>query len=382
MDIDTALTAFRAGNFRDAFTQLSDLREAGPLPDHALLAFAQAAGALEKYEVCLEAVDHLLEKNPTSAEATLIKADAFKALGKPRFAAGFYRAFLSLAQMMNDVPAHLQPAIARAQQECQNAAADYQQFLHENVAGAGFNVNGGPTRLGQAIDIMFGRKTIYAQSPSKFYFPELPQIQYYDYRQFDWTAEIIEQAETIKDELAALIASQADFDPYVQHNINAPKMSQMGRQLMGRTDWSAYHLYKDGAEQPDHMARCPRTLEILKAAPIPKIRTVSPSILYSQLTAGSHIPPHSGVCNTRLICHLPLIVPQGCWLRVGNQTREWRDGEMLIFDDSIEHEAKNPTGETRIILLFDIWRPELNEDERRLVETVFNAVDAYNDVGT
>ena len=49
--------------------------------------------------------------------------------------------------------------------------------------------------------------------------------------------------------------------------------------------------------------------------------------------------------NTRLICHLPLIVPNGCWLRVGNETREWEEGKLLIFDDSIEHEAKNPSGD-------------------------------------
>ena len=63
--------------------------------------------------------------------------------------------------------------------------------------------------------------------------------------------------------------------------------------------------------------------------------------------------------NSRVICHLPLIVPKGCWLRVGNDTREWEEGKLLIFDDSIEHEARNPTGEFRIILLFDVWRPEL-----------------------
>jgi aspartyl/asparaginyl beta-hydroxylase (cupin superfamily) len=81
--------------------------------------------------------------------------------------------------------------------------------------------------------------------------------------------------------------------------------------------------------------------------------------------------------NGRLICHLPLIVPAGCWLRVGNETREWEEGRLLIFDDSIEHEAMNPTSELRIILLFDIWRPELSEAERRGVSAIFEAIDGY-----
>jgi len=376
-EIDAGLDAFRAGNMRDAYARLKAAGEAAPLSDEAQLAFAYAARSVEDFDTALNAVDRFLEKNPSHPDATLIKADAFKGLGKTRFAAGFYRAFVAAAQNMQTMPAHLQSEVARAQQECNAAATAYQDFLQEKIAAAGFDLGDGASRIGQAVDIMLGKKTIYSQSPSKFYFPELPQRQYYDTSEFDWVPEIIAQAGVIKEELAALVAADEEFDPYVKHNVNVPKISSMGQQLLGRTDWSAYHFYQDSEPQAEHMARCPKTLEILKAAPVPSISTVSPSVLFSKLKAGAHIPPHAGVSNARLICHLPLITPQGCWLRVGNQVREWRDGEMLIFDDTMEHEAMNPTGETRIVLLFDIWRPELNEDERRLVETVFDAVGSY-----
>jgi aspartyl/asparaginyl beta-hydroxylase (cupin superfamily) len=84
--------------------------------------------------------------------------------------------------------------------------------------------------------------------------------------------------------------------------------------------------------------------------------------------------------NSRLICHLPLIVPPGCWLRVGNEVREWEEGKLLIFDDSIEHEARNPTDEVRIVLIFDIWRPELSAAEREGISAIFNAIDAFRGV--
>lgn len=45
--------------------------------------------------------------------------------------------------------------------------------------------------------------------------------------------------------------------------------------------------------------------------------------------------------NTRLICHVPLIVPPGCHFRVGNDVRQWEKGKAWVFDDTIEHEAKN-----------------------------------------
>jgi aspartyl/asparaginyl beta-hydroxylase (cupin superfamily) len=86
------------------------------------------------------------------------------------------------------------------------------------------------------------------------------------------------------------------------------------------------------------------------------------------LSAATRIPPHNVLLNTRLICHLPLIVPERCGaLRVGNEERPWVEGEMLIFDDSIEHEAWNSSTADRVILLFEIWRPEIAEAERELI---------------
>src|SRR3546814_9157183 len=83
--------------------------------------------------------------------------------------------------------------------------------------------------------------------------------------------------------------------------------------------------------------------------------------------------------NTRLICHLPLIVPDGCALRVGAETRGWREGELLIFDDSFEHEAWNRGGSDRTILLFEIWRPDIDADEREQLTRIFAAIDTYGE---
>ena len=82
--------------------------------------------------------------------------------------------------------------------------------------------------------------------------------------------------------------------------------------------------------------------------------------------------------NARLICHLPLVVPPGCGFRVGGETREWREGELLIFDDTVEHEAWNEGSSERIILIFDVWRPEIDSEERRAITALFEAVDNYS----
>jgi len=102
-------------------------------------------------------------------------------------------------------------------------------------------------------------------------------------------------------------------------------------------------------------------------------------VLFSILAPGTHIEPHNGMLNTRLICHLPLIVPPGCRLRVGNHVRAVEAGKPMIFDDSIEHEAWNDSDSPRAVLLFEIWRPELTAAERAALTAMYESVSRYDE---
>jgi aspartyl/asparaginyl beta-hydroxylase (cupin superfamily) len=61
----------------------------------------------------------------------------------------------------------------------------------------------------------------------------------------------------------------------------------------------------------------------------------------------------------QLRCHLPLVVPDEklCGIRVGNETRHWKEGELMVFDDSHDHEAWNKADKPRAVLMFDIPNP-------------------------
>ena len=78
--------------------------------------------------------------------------------------------------------------------------------------------------------------------------------------------------------------------------------------------------------------------------------------------------------NTRLICHIPILTAPRCWFRVGSERREWIDGVPLVFDDSIDHEAKNDGPQERVILLFEIWRPEIDAADREAIGRIFQIV--------
>jgi aspartyl/asparaginyl beta-hydroxylase (cupin superfamily) len=95
------------------------------------------------------------------------------------------------------------------------------------------------------------------------------------------------------------------------------------------------------------------------------------------LAPHTRIPPHTGETNARLVVHLPIIVPSGCWYRVGFEERRWRVGEALIFDDSIEHEARNDSDEIRVVLIFDVWNPLLDPAEREMVRAMSAAARGF-----
>jgi hypothetical protein len=116
----------------------------------------------------------------------------------------------------------------------------------------------------------------------------------------------------------------------------------------------------------ENLRHCPETARILQSLPLAGIDGLCPNVFFSSLQPRTHIPPHHGESNARLIAHLPLLVPDGCRFRVGFEEREWEVGQTLIFDDTLLHEAVNNSDELRVVLIFDLWNPLLTDEERIL----------------
>ena len=151
------------------------------------------------------------------------------------------------------------------------------------------------------------------------------------------------------------------------------------RELNNSKRWSTYFLIKNGRRLEEHLARCPRTAALLAAAPLCEVPRHAPTAFFSVLAPRTHIPPHTGVTNTRLIVHLPLVVPPGCHYRVGAERREWQEGRAWVFDDTFEHEAWNDSGEPRVVLIFDVWNSFLTAAERDMVSVVTHGVHEFGE---
>ena len=320
--------------------------------------------------------DRLAASDPRSVRGLIQRADQFAATGDARSASAFYHAAVRAAASQGKVPPELAADLRRAQEMCAQYAAQYKSYLREQLAARGFDTVRSSARFAQSLDIILGEKRIFVQEPRYYYFPALPQIQFYANEQFPWLASVEAATDAMRAELLEVMQDPTAFSPYVTGHANRPRNDQQG--MLNNPAWSAFYLWKNGEPVAGNAERCPRTLEALRDVPLAMVPNRSPSILFSLLKPGAHIPPHNGLVNTRLICHLPLVVPGPSRFRVGNETRNWVEGRAWLFDDTIEHEAWNDSDRTRVILLFDVWRPELSAEEQQLVVDLFEAIDAYN----
>lgn len=321
------------------------------------------------------ALDDAIRADRGNIAVLLAMAELKRRLADDRAAGSFYRLALGTAAQARNVPPALHPGLQRAEQFLAETDRAFADHLLGQLRGAGIDAGTATPRVAEALRMLAGEQSLYLQQPSMFYFPGLAQRPFFDRTDFDWVPAVEAATGAIRAELRAMIESSSDcFGPYVTASPDRPPPNNL---LLDKPDWGAAWLWKDGvvAEGMDEL--CPATLAALELAPQPVIPGRAPIALFSRLTPGTHIQPHHGLLNTRLICHLPLIVPDGCGIRVGAETRAWREGEMLIFDDSFEHEAWNRGASDRTILLFEIWRPDIDAEEREQLTRIFSAIDTY-----
>ncbi|HEV2595669.1 MAG TPA: aspartyl/asparaginyl beta-hydroxylase domain-containing protein [Sphingomicrobium sp.] len=354
---------------RDAFSYVvqSDTASA-----QAWLLYAQACEGCRDWTNALRALDKVLATDSDNPFALLMKGDHFTARHDDRAAVSFYRRAIRRCARLEQLPGDLPQRLERAEAAVAAAERRFENKLRIHLAEEG--IDNIPPRCAEALAIASGKQPVFLQEPTSFYFPGLPQQAWYSPAQFPWAAEFETAVPQIRHEIELVLADEQGLEPYVQEQ---SERASRGHSLLNDARWSAFHLWKEGKRVEENASRCPLIMELLELAPMPRIMSRSPMALISILKPGTHIPPHTGMLNTRLICHIPLVVPRGCRLRVGRETRDVVEGQAMIFDDSIEHEAWNDGATVRAVLLFEIWRPEIREEEKVALTAMFEAVTGY-----
>ncbi len=364
--IESGLVALRQNDAARAAAILRPLADQAPAEQFPWTALANAEIMLGDHAAAGEVLDRCLAHAPRDLPALLQRGWLHEKAGNARAAVSFYQAARNQAAATGGAPGQLRSLLDHGARFCADAKGAFDAQLAKATSGPLSDT------MTEAVGLLRGEREIDLQQPSVFYYPGLAQKRFFDPGDFPWLGEMLALLPEMQAELAAMSAE--GFVPYVQAQPNRPAPNNP---LLGSTAWTALHFWRNGEIVEENAHRCPATMAALSHAPMPRIPGRSPNAHWSRLLPGAHITPHTGMLNTRLICHIPIKTAPGCTLRVGSETRGWDDGVPLIFDDSMEHEARNAGDQERVVLLFEIWRPEISDEDREAIARIFQAVGDY-----
>lgn len=364
-----------------------DLAQARPLLEAATrgqpplaIAHANLARVLAQMgdpEAALASLDRALKIEPSAYAAHLEKANLYGRLGRVRDQALAYESALQLAPLQVMQMPELGATFEQAQKAVAANKAELGAFLDARLKDLRSGVSGRKlARFDECLDVSLGRKPLQLQRPAMFHVTGLPAIAFFEREDLPWSAAAEACTTAIRAELAAVLADDdAGFIPYVQTRADEP-VGQFA-DLDRNPDWSAYFLWQHGKRVESHIARCPEAMAMLEQVPQVEVTHRAPAAFFSALRPRTRIPPHNGATNCRLTVHLPLLIPPDCGIRVGNHTRQWQPGQLLAFDDTMEHAAWNDSDQLRVVMIFDVWHPMLSDTERALVRESLEGIMAF-----
>jgi aspartyl/asparaginyl beta-hydroxylase (cupin superfamily) len=379
---ETARRLIMRGDIASAHALLKQAVTEDPSQAAIWLNLAVALRALGLTAEEMAAIDQVLALEPRNYRAMLQKASLHELQGQRRAAAMNYRHALQSVPAGSLPPQSLRRVFEHAMQFVAANDRDLEKFIEGRLQGLRARYAGEPLqRFDRCLQILLRKQPVYRPQPTFMYFPRLPALEFHERSDFPWLDSIEAATDDIRAELINLLQEgPAALMPYVdtQESITLPQW----RELNHSRRWGVYNLWWEGVPFPDHIARFPRTVAALEKWPRCEVPGCSPTAVFSILDAKTRIPAHTGVSNTRLIVHLPLIVPPGCGFRVGAEPREWHPGKAFIFDDTFEHEAWNDSDEPRAVLILDIWNPHLTHAEREMVRSVTADVGEFYGTGS
>lgn len=363
--------AAAAGDFARAQKLLTEAATAPDADARLFLKLAAVSKAAGQPGAALTAVERALAQQPLDFVALVLRATLLDALGEAEAGEAWSHA---LAQRpAGELPAPMLATIETGEKKRDEWLGAREARMKRAMAAAEDRASAEEReRIERFRSNALRRTRPYHSEPTHFHYPGLVEREYHPRRLFSWLERLEAATAQIAAEFRSVMAAErAELVPYIQYADHRPL--DAWRPLNNNRDWTAIHLWQNGRVIDANARHCPATMALLETIDQPSIGGAGPNAMFSLLAPHTAIPPHVGVNNARLVCHLPLVVPPGCWFRVGAETRHWREGEAFVFDDSIEHEALNPTNQLRVVFIFDVWHPGLSAVEREAVAALIEA---------
>lgn len=203
-------------------------------------------------------------------------------------------------------------------------------------------------------------------------FPGLRHLPFHDPQRYE-AARILEQSyETIREEALQLETEESldyTLGSLPDHTLRNP-LSFLQRKPHPRS-WTVYPFFHMGVFVEHVTASCPKTAAIVANLPDSCAEYPWADVIFSVQGPHSRLVPHCSIDNLRVRCHLGIAIPKGTGIRVEKQKQTWAEGQCLVFEDSFEHEVWNHSDQRRIVLIADLWHPDLTAVERRALSAGF-----------
>jgi aspartate beta-hydroxylase len=378
-----ALCAVRRGQVVRAVEMLEQAAHHHPADLATLLNLGSARESAGNFEGALEAFQLAVNRHPDQPSARLCQGFAFEQLGRNGEALlTYYRAIADAQKQGYWLNASTTPPASLDRvRHAMRFVRDGRHRLFAEVLQPLIERHGKAAlrRVEDCLTTLLKNRAKSTadtqQKPSFLDFPGLPATPYFERSLFPWIEDFERQTYAIRDELTALLS-----DPVGRERVFANDAEEQAglRGLRDAPIWDGFYFYRTGARHDEMHRRCPRTAAALESLPLVHIRDHAPEVMFSVLTPGTHILPHRGVTNTRVVCHLPIIVPENCALVVDGEMHHWLEGQSVVFDDTFEHEAWNRSERTRVVLIADVWNPHLTFAEREAVTVLVAAIGDFN----
>lgn len=283
---------------------------------------------------------------------------------------------------LNDgsTPPPLRQRVRRAMERIdQGREALFQAVLQPHVSAFG---SAAMQRVAGAVGVYLGTHAPVGrdprQRPNFLWVPGLSDRPYFARERFNWYEGLEAATADIRAELLAVLDRQSGITPFLDVSDKDAEEAYLGGDRDGRA-WDAFFFHRHGRAFAERLAMCPRTAAALEQVPLTQIDGHAPEVLFSVLAPDTHIKPHHGVTNARVVTHLPLVIPEGdCKLVVGGEAHAWQEGQCVTFDDTFLHEAWNRTEQRRVVLILDTWNPDLTEPERIALRDVVEKIGEFN----
>lgn len=193
--------------------------------------------------------------------------------------------------------------------------------------------------------------------PMLFYIPNLKSSAFHTHPKITQIKKILEKNfKKIQKEALNLESGFSDYTQGEYVNIHYGK-------------WESFKFYDGyGNEISQNCKQCPETKKILDLIKNKAFGYLDHFHFFSAMEPGTKIHPHFGAYNHKLRIHLGISGCEGTELTVGKEIYHWKEGECVCFDDSFSHSVKHNGNKRRIVLITDIYHPELELEEIKFLE--------------